>query len=82
MSVLCIFCEHFVDEGTALVMNSKSIDLQMRASRHKTQRCVHPVCVSLDKAFMTEELWNKENDTREFVCVRICKQQDRTSRHQ
>ena len=52
--VLCIFRVYFVDEGTAVVMNSKSIGLQMRATRHKTQRCLRLVCVSLDKVFMEQ----------------------------
>jgi hypothetical protein len=66
--MLCNFRVHFVDEGTAAVMNSKSVGLQMRVIRHKTQGCLSSyVCVSHDKEFMAQERWNKETDTRESV---------------
>lgn len=43
---------HFVDEGTAAVMNFKSIGLQKHVTLHKTQGCISScVCSSYDKGF-------------------------------
>ena len=71
---------NLVGEGTAAVMDSKNVGLQMLATRHKTQGCLSScVCVSHDKGFMAQERRNRETDTRESVYLRSRKQPDRTS---